>query len=63
MYVFCMSDNFYLRELNFVDRWKNRKNRKNKTRKNFLPHGILREEEHLLLKISKHGIHSMYFLS
>ena len=33
------------------------------TRKNFLPHGILREEERLLLKISKHGIHSMYFLS
>ena len=34
-----------------------------RTRKNFLPHGILREEERLLLKISKHGIHSMYFLS
>ena len=31
-----MSDNFYLRELNFVDRWRNRKNRKNKNPQKFL---------------------------
>ena len=34
--------NFYLRELIFADRWKNRKNRKKiRTRKNFVPHSSL----------------------
>ena len=42
--IFCgknVGDNFYLPELIFADRWKNRKNRKLKirTRKNFVPHG------------------------
>ena len=31
--------NFYLLELIFADRWKNRKNAKIRTRKNFVPHG------------------------
>ena len=32
--------NFYLRELIFADRWKNRKNRKKiRARKKFVPHG------------------------
>ena len=44
-----MCDNFYLRELIFADRWKNRKN--------CLPHGTSREKECQLLKISKNLLH------